>query len=224
MTKANEMKVYCMPVLASIVGALILFPQMASGQPAGKCYGAASYGLVQVEDESITDDGTSATQTYDRGYSLGGALGCQLSVDNSLRGQLELDYSSFEFDSLKFNGSTISVSGDIDVMTWSLGGYWDLPVSDVIMPYVGGGVGWSFVELSAASATAGGTTVTTDASEEDYLSTFAEVGVGIDLSETVKIVPNIRFRWLDNEASCGAGCTSDANIVWAYRVTMRVGF
>ena len=85
-------------------------------------------------------------------------------------------------------------------------------------------MGWSFAEVSAITGTVGGTTVTADASEEDYLSTFAELGVGIDLNETVTIAPNIRYRWFDNGGSCGAGCTVDESTVWAYRVTLRVGF
>ena len=204
------------------VSGVITLPASAAG-PLKECYGALSYAYTLLEDVSGNDSGTAFTGGYEDGYSLLGAFGCSPAGNDNVRLELELGYTSTGYDFISGLGVTADVSGDIDILSGSVGGYFDLPVSETLKPYLGGGIGVIGYDIASTTVTLGSTQVTTAGESDSALSMFAEMGVGVAVTDTITVAPNIRYSWFDT-GECGDGCTIDNDTAWMYKLTARFSF
>ena len=114
-------------------------------------FGGASF-LEDVETEYVyngTPDFGNEAET-DVGFIVGGAIGAHLT--DNIRVELEVAYSENDVDKLKYTppgGDTRTydaASGQFGILTF-MGNLWlDVPLSDEISPYVGGGAGVAIID------------------------------------------------------------------------------
>ncbi|WP_119392907.1 outer membrane protein [Taklimakanibacter lacteus] len=123
-------------------------------EPAGwyvSLFGGASF-LDRV-DTNYSYDGTSgyeANVSTDLGFIIGGAVGTHLTDD--LRVELEVAYSENDVDDIRYrdggDGSTdtYDAHGKFGILTFMANFWYDLPLSEEVKPYLGGGLGLAVVD------------------------------------------------------------------------------
>lgn len=121
----------------------------------------------------------------ERGMIIGGAIGTWLTDD--LRVEFEVAYSDNRVDSVHYESENNQVDGVYDATGYSrtltfMGNIWyDVPVSDWVTPYIGGGAGIAFID---------GETRYLDNGEKPYDS--SETGLAFQAGA------GLRFAVLDN--------------------------
>ena len=141
--------------------------------------------------------GYSVTGSTSIGYQVGmaGTAGLGYRVNRVLRLETEFDYGSSKVTS---GGSATMVAGYVAA-------YADIPVGVSVLPYVGAGIGFGQTRMTG---------ITTSG-----LSAFAEVGLGIPVTDSVTISPAARFLWLNNGNAYVADSTA-----WMGRLAVRWSF
>jgi hypothetical protein len=99
-----------------------------------------------------------------------------------------------------------SSSDRFGVVAGFAAGYFDLPVSSMVVPYIGLGLG--IVGFPARDL--GGST---------GLAAFGEIGVSIPLSAGFDLVPGLRYAWLD-----AGGDYANADAGWLPKIALRFAF
>lgn len=136
-------------------------------------------GLVVLQNAGDID------VSYDTGYNISGHVGYQ--IDTNIRIETELGYSTaggerqFTFDDVEAESDQ-----DLEILQVTAGIFLDLWPLGVVVPYVGGGIGYANV------------TVDNDdfgEAEQDVFMAFAEGGVPYTLSPSLALVPSARFNW-----------------------------
>ncbi len=97
-----------------------------------------------------TTTGNSVTIKQDEGYIAGGALGWKF---DQLRLELGLDFSNSGIKSIIVNnvGSIPPASGSVHNTVGMVNAFWDMRTGTFIVPYIGLGVGGSYVSLDNAT-------------------------------------------------------------------------
>jgi opacity protein-like surface antigen len=149
-------------LMAVAAGAMVL--GMASAQAADLEPVAAPaewyvslFGGVSWLDEVKTDytfDGYSgdyhADIDTDVGFIIGGAIGTHLTDD--LRVEVEVAYSENDVDQIKYddaigvNSGSYDAHGKFGILTFMANIWYDVPLSEELKPYVGGGAGIAIVD------------------------------------------------------------------------------
>ena len=91
-----------------------------------------------------TTGGSSYTSRQNEGYIVGGALGWKF---DQLRVELGLDFSNSGIKSVTLNNVAGSSSGEVHNTATMVNALWDLRTGTFIVPYIGIGVGASYVTL-----------------------------------------------------------------------------
>ena len=89
------------------------------------------------------DTGTAA------GFIVGGAIGTH--VTDNLRVELEVAYSENDVESLRYSGpantgTTYEGDGSFEILTFMGNLWYDIPVTETLSPYLGGGTGVGIVD------------------------------------------------------------------------------
>ncbi len=123
-------------------------------EPAGwyvSLFGGASW-LEDVKT-SYTFDGFDAAYSADvetdTGFIIGGAAGTHLTED--LRVELEVAYSENDVDRINYTNESndetgYDANGKFGILTFMANLWYDLPLSEELKPYVGGGAGIAVVD------------------------------------------------------------------------------
>ena len=169
-------------------------------EPMGWSWYVSVFGGWSMADEIDGDFATGAT-TYeveldlDDGFTAGIAVGAH--INEWLRGEIELSGNWHDADGevgTTADTTPTEVDGDVDAM-FVLANLWlDLPIGDVIRPYVGGGVG--FGHLSVEVDTTGGTTLF-DESDWGFAYQLG-AGVAFDFAENIAFDIGYRFKAINN--------------------------
>ncbi len=205
--------------MKSILKCVVLVAGMvvsAGAAQAQNWYGSFSGGLLLAQDRDVTVGTTTATIDLSTGYSFQGAVG--YAFGNGFRTELELGYGKTGIDSISVGATTATVTGgDIDLLSGQVGAYYDFNVSS-FTPYVGAGVGITNIDLGAATVAAvpGASSPSESATK---LSMFGEVGASFALSESLDLVPAVRYMWL-NTSEVGTGNTTG----WVFKTGLRFKF
>ena len=129
---------------------LVAWPAMAQtfGSPdsgADGLYLRGEGGWSHLNDMSgYTTGGASYTSKQDEGYIAGGALGWKF---DQLRVELGLDFSNSGIKSVDLNNAGGAVSGEVHNTATMVNALWDFRTGTFIVPYIGIGVGTSYVTL-----------------------------------------------------------------------------
>lgn len=95
--------------------------------------------------DNVTNASFAYTAPLDSGYAFGGAVG--VIVNPNLRVELELNYSSQDFvntyRSAFFTGQ--NPTGSLDVTTMTVNAWFNANLGQ-FQPYIGGGIGWGWVD------------------------------------------------------------------------------
>lgn len=133
---------------------------------------------------------------FDTGYAVGFAFGRYFSTN--VRAEVELAYQSMDA-----SGSTLTNSffpggldtgtngGSIDTTFLFVNGWYDIPTSGQVTPYVGGGLGLAYVSGSVAAQ--GGAPLLADGSDTVFAGQLG-VGVAIELGNGGIVDIGYRFR------------------------------
>lgn len=113
---------------------------------AGDMYVEVSPGLSMISD-SDTSGGFFASPDieYDRGFTIGGALGYQ--IQDQVRAEASLSYRTADVDQV--GGISAGASGDVNVTSLMANVYYDFDLGLPVTPYLGAGLGLARVDLDA---------------------------------------------------------------------------
>jgi opacity protein-like surface antigen len=123
-------------------------------EPAGwyvSLFGGASW----LEDVKTDYEFTGFAGTYhadietDVGFIIGGAIGTHLTED--LRVELEVAYSENDVDKIHYTnasgvGDDYDAHGKFGILTFMANLWYDIPLSEELKPYIGGGAGIAIVD------------------------------------------------------------------------------
>lgn len=116
-----------------------------------RSYVGIQAGAALPAASSVTDAaGNSGDVSYKPGYTVSGVLGHEFGT--GLRVEGEVNYSRYELDKIVTKTGTNGLA----TTAWGLGAfanaYYDLQLSRLYTPYVGGGIGFKSVNLADATA------------------------------------------------------------------------
>jgi opacity protein-like surface antigen len=180
-------------------------------------YVGASGGAAFFLDQSANVDflgianGADVEFQYDTGYQFAGKLGYR--VNTNIRVEGEVAYSKADTNrAFSFNGNNSETAQDLMVLSGSGGLFLDLWPISVLVPYVGGGLGYANVYANSDIG---------DDVEQNVFMTFAEAGVPYILSPSFSIVPSVRFSWYLTDEEQAAGVTRIGNNL--YNTQLQLG-
>ncbi len=149
-------------------------------------FGGATYTFDQEIESGLFEDEI----TYENpGIVFGGLVGYEL--DDNIRIELEGSYGDTDGDVDTRVADILLVSSEYDLSFFTLtaGAFFDLWPIGPITPYVGGGLGYAYVEK----------TVNDIEDAQDALTAFAEAGVPLSITPEFAIVPALRFSWIGTQ-------------------------
>jgi opacity protein-like surface antigen len=179
------------------------------------------------------DDGTyhNSIQT-DTGFIVGGALGTHLTDD--LRAEIEAAYSENDVHKIKYdapdgrNGS-YDGHGHFGTLTFMANLWYDVPLSETVKPYIGGGAGVAIVDGKVGY----NDSASFDPIFDDSSLEFAfQLGAGLRWQawENVTLDIGYRLRGVDgpsfnSKTTAFQGTTDyDANWMWSHNLIAGISF
>jgi opacity protein-like surface antigen len=182
------------PIALIGLAGLPLLSTVAHAQDDQKGIYAVARGGMAVNPEQKVDSASDVIDAFDNKtkYKSGitGEIGAGYSF-GMFRVEQTVGYTSLKAKNLDDNGST--GDGRNKAMSMSVGGYVDIPVSSIIVPYVGAGVGITRVD-ARLSQTNGTTGISSSYSGKDWgMLWHADAGVGIRVAPKVTLEVGARY-------------------------------
>ncbi len=151
------MKKYNIKVVAMTIGAFVSISSLAKAgdSPSPAVYSEAESssfylsgfgGWNWADDFSARGSGLNLEADLDTGYVLGGALGFEMPVMGGLRFEVEGTYRSNDVDSVKTNGIRSKANGDLSAWSIMFNAAKEMPLTDRLSLYAGGGIGIAGVD------------------------------------------------------------------------------
>jgi opacity protein-like surface antigen len=129
------------------------------------------------------------------GFIVGGAIGTHLFSDD-LRVEIEAAYSENKLKTIDFDGpgGDYSIDGKFGILTFMGNLWYDVPLSDEIKPYLGGGAGVAIVDGDFHY-----NGQDTDAFDSSEVAFAFQLGAGLRwmVSENIALDVGYRFRGID---------------------------
>lgn len=176
-------------------------------------FGGASW-LDDVHTEYNEPGPYEIDALTDTGFIVGGAIGTHLWED--FRVELEVAYSENDVDKIEYDGEKYGGTGDFSFLTF-MGNLWfDIPLSEELKPYVGGGAGVAIVDAKDVGYDDGGVNIEYDSSEVAFAF---QLGAGLRwmVAENIALDVGYRFRGIDGPTFDDAGDGgSGQNADWMY--------
>jgi len=190
-------------------------------------YGQVFGGYNFAEDPTFSGSVGSVATDLDDGYILGFAVGSALpglSTDAvRFRGEIELSYGETDVDGVDFSGNGAGAEanpgGDIS-STYLFGNILaDFETGGPLTPYLGAGIGVSFVDQSVAY----GTNVTISGTDEAFAAQLI-AGASYELNDSTALFADARYiRGFDVSGTRTAGGNSVQVEDDISNVTLNVG-
>lgn len=181
--------------MAAVSLASVCFAQEKGATP----YVRVSGGLSLLNDSTVSVSGVgSADAEFDPGFVIGAAVGLSLkAIDPSvnpdvsipLRIEAELLYQKNDLDKLKGPGGSLSVGGDVSMVSLMLNGYIDFENKSIVTPYVLVGVGVARVDGSIKVSGVG-----SDSGDDTVAAFQTGIGLGVAVSENISIDTEYRYH------------------------------
>jgi opacity protein-like surface antigen len=179
-------------LLGCLTCVIVALSGSISTQAAGKFYAVIGAGATLFPDPEVTDStlpGVTGEIGTETGFNIHGAIGYRIS--DAFRAEAEFTYRQNDIDQLTIAAFGLSASGaasgDVTSASGMINGYWDIPVSGMIKPYLGAGLGVSRVdaELTVAGVTGEG---------DDTVFAYQLMGgVQYDISSNAAVRVGYRF-------------------------------
>lgn len=129
-----------------VVLVAMVFVFAASYASAEGPYVSGNIGTTLSNDATTSIVGIpgSADMEYDTGFSIGGAVGYDLG--NNARVEGEVAYRTADLDRVSGPGS-FALTGELNVLSFLLNGYYDIKVDAPVTPFITGGIGFANTEI-----------------------------------------------------------------------------
>ena len=149
-------------------------------------FGGATY----FNEQEIEEGGAEAEIEYDfPGYVFGGQLGYALGTNIRLEGEVAYGQSEGEVTLEVLGIELADANYDLSLLTATGAIYFDLWPLGAIVPYVGAGIGYAYVENEV-----------NDIEDTQHAFTaFGEGGIPMPITPDLALVPAIRFSWVRTE-------------------------
>ena len=169
-------------------------------------YISGSGGYLDLQNLHGTRSAFSANADFDDSYLLNAAIGYRFRLPAvNLRLEVEGGYGRANVKSVSITspggGTSTAIlrGGNSDLYTATVNGFVEFPITPLISPYVGAGVGAAYTDLPSFS-TAGGD-VTFRGGSDANLLILGEAGLSINLGDHLAIVPSYRYLRFNSEIS-----------------------
>jgi opacity protein-like surface antigen len=171
-----------------LCGAVVLLAAVSFAQENTKPYIRVSGGGAVLNDADLSESGfTTVEAEFDAGYVLGAAGGVELGV-LPVRVEAEFGYQKNDIDKLKAFGTSVSVDGDVSIMTLMLNGYYDFKNKSFITPYLMAGVGAARIDAELEG----------DSEDDTVLAVQVGAGLAFEVTENVSIDTEYRYFLTDD--------------------------
>ena len=170
--------------------ALTAFVSPALAMEAGHTYIAVQGGFGQQENHDFNNaSGARVSTKMEEGFVVIGAIG--RSYRNNVRAEVEGAYRSNDVDNHSTTGPALDGSeGDTHVASAMVNGYYDLPNSTNLTPYIGGGLGVARVAYDNYATTADGEIL----DDAKTVPAFQAM-VGLNAPITSRLSMNAEYRY-----------------------------
>ena len=157
-------------------------------------YIQGSLGFNQLQDTDQSGAPGTVASDYDSGYNISVAIGKHISAWPGVRAEIELSYSENDADTINFSGNGPgaegNVNGDISSTSIRANVLYDFKTGNSkITPYIGAGIGVSFIDSSISY---GGVPVRID-DDNAVFSAQLIAGAAYKLSDTLELVLDARY-------------------------------
>ncbi len=161
----------------------------------GKAYITLTGGGAFVDDLDERPSGVNLSARFQPGWLASLAAGTCVG-ESAVRAEIEGGYLAARIDELDMPGFTVlDVTGDICGAIVMLNGYYDVPLTDVLDAYVGGGVGLAYVDVDVDGDIVGAGTVAADDDSRGEYAWQLKAGLAVRLNEAVDLT--VGYRLLD---------------------------
>ena len=177
----------------ALVAICIFFIFNASTVAAEGIYLNGNLGAVWLNDSDLSQsDGTKGSAEYDTGFGITGALGYDFGL---VRIEGEVGYRKNDYDRVSASGQNkVNSSGEVTNWDFMANAYIDIETGTQFTPYIGGGIGASFLDTSAV--TAGGIEFESD---DDTVFAYQGIaGLSYSFAEVWMVQVEYRFFGTDN--------------------------
>ncbi|MCF8479395.1 MAG: OmpA family protein [Rhodospirillum sp.] len=169
--------------IACLVGAVALLPAVAQAQTPEGAYVAIQGGVNFNVDNEASAAGVSGDVETNVGYAAGAAAG--YAFGGGPRIELETTWRSNGVDSVGGFGS----NGDLNSVSVMANAIYDVPLGMDFYPYVGAGVGMSWVMADMVEPSTG-----LSVNDDDIAFAYQGIaGVGYNVTENVGVTLDYRF-------------------------------
>jgi opacity protein-like surface antigen len=192
------------------------------------------FGGASWLEEVKTDYTYSSNYTFnhddetDTGFIVGGAIGTHLMED--LRVELEVAYSENDVDKINYGGyfpRSFDAFGSFEILTFMANIWYDVPLSETLNPYIGGGAGVAIVD--GRSGYAGNDGPNFDSSEVEFAF---QLGAGLrwHAFDNVTFDVGYRLRGIDGPSfepdadHVPLAQNYEADWMWSHNVIGGVSF
>ncbi len=163
-----------------------LFLAIPSGaQP----YISANAGIAFVSKADAVDiGGTGFTATFDTGFLLSGSAGQDFGI---VRVEGRINYLLADIDQFRVGGIGVDVNGDISALFLLVNVWLDFDNRSPVSPYLGGGIGASFLSVSETEVS--GVGVFTESDDQVFAFQF---GAGLSLALNSHVILDLGYRFV----------------------------
>ncbi|MGI9433630.1 MAG: outer membrane protein [Geminicoccaceae bacterium] len=199
-----------------LVAGALAFASPASAQETGPLSGL-SLGFVAGAsfffDQSFENGGANFDLKYNvPGYVIGGQVGYQIATNVRLEAEVSYAATDAEVDASVLGIQVASNNFDISTLNLTTGAYLDLWPIWVLVPYVGGGLGYSFATVDINGSL--------PEQDQNNFMLYGEAGVPYQVVPNFSIVPSVRFNWILTEEEVGNGNLFSEDL---YTTELRLG-
>jgi opacity protein-like surface antigen len=149
-------------------------------------YVSGNAGLSTLMDSNSVTDGLPGVGTFDDGRVLTGAIGYSMGA---LRVEGEISHRKNDWETFTAQGLSTVVEGDFSSLSFMANGWYDFNTSTNWVPFVGGGIGISEMNMEITSVA--GVAESFDRSEQVLAYQF---GAGIGYKLTPKATISLSYR------------------------------
>jgi opacity protein-like surface antigen len=148
-------------------------------------YGRFSLGLAApVESDLLgtTFPGVAVKTKYKQGLDVEGVIGYAFE---KTRVEMGLAYQKNDFDNAHFQGTDVSMKGELSILSVLINGYYDFNNRSAFTPYVSAGIGFSRIQVNDLIIPGAGIPYTDD--DDNVFSYQLGLGVAYEIDENVSI-------------------------------------
>ena len=165
---------------------------VSQGVAQTRFYVGAAMGTSFFFDQEFNIDGVNIETDYDvPGFMIAGQLGYQFATNIRIETELSYAFTDGEAAVEVLGIQLAEASLDISTLNATAGLYLDLWPIGTVVPYVGGGIGYSIVAVDLADGTS--------EKDQDVFMLYGEAGVPYGLTPELAVVPAVRFNWIMTE-------------------------